>query len=101
MSSTSNFKNNETSLALLPGKDEDEVESRSWISQLVSEPRGSRSRVDKIEGRDVLGYTMVHRSVVTGRSVVLSSLCANVSEGRTEEAADIRMLMSTARRILY
>ncbi|GJZ55605.1 hypothetical protein Tco_0610798 [Tanacetum coccineum] len=53
------------------------------------------------EWRDVLGYTMVHRSVVTGRSVVLSSLCANVSEGRTEEAADIRMLMSTARRILY
>ncbi|GKE81610.1 hypothetical protein Tco_1551610, partial [Tanacetum coccineum] len=53
-----------------------------------------------IEGRDVLGYTMVHRSVVTGRSVVLSSLYANVSEGRTEEAADIRMLMSTARRIL-
>ncbi|GKC86622.1 hypothetical protein Tco_1147271 [Tanacetum coccineum] len=44
---------------------------------------------------------LAHESVVTGRSVVLSSLCANVSEGRTEEAADIRMLMSTARRILY
>ncbi|GKA89910.1 reverse transcriptase domain-containing protein [Tanacetum coccineum] len=57
-----------------------------------TEPRGSRSRVDKIEGHDVLGYTMIHRSVVTGRSVVLSSLCANVPEGRTEEAADIRML---------
>ncbi|GJR73790.1 reverse transcriptase domain-containing protein [Tanacetum coccineum] len=69
------------------------VESRSWIPQLVSEPRGSRSRVDKIEGRDVFGTRFVHRSVVTGRSVVLSSVCANVSEGRTEEATDIRMAL--------